>query len=249
MQTGDFKGKVALVTGSSRGIGKAVALDLAKKGALVALNYAGNEEAARNALSEILKESPRSALYKADVSSMEQVQGMIRQVREDMGKLDILVNNAAITRDKLLVMMPEEDWDRVLEVNLKGAYNCTKTALRPMIQQKWGRIINMTSLSGIFGRSGQANYAASKGGIISFTKALCKEVARFNITVNAVCPGLIDTELTRRMPKAGQEDLLRFIPMEKFGQPEDVAEAVSFLASERARYITGQVLGVDGGMP
>lgn len=248
MQILEFQGKVALVTGSSRGIGKAVALDLARKGARVALNYAKNDEAARGALAEVLKENPGCALHKADVSSLEQVQEMIRQVLEEMGHLDIIVNNAAITRDKLLVMMPEEDWDRVLDVNLKGVYNCSKVVLRPMIHQKWGRIINMTSLSAIIGRGGQANYAASKGGIIGFTKSLCKEVARFNITVNAVCPGVIDTELTRRMPKARQEELLKAIPMEAFGQPEDVAEAVSFLASERARYITGQVLCVDGGL-
>lgn len=248
MQALEFQGKVALVTGSSRGIGKAVALDLARKGAQVALNYASNDEAAQNALSEVLRESPGSRIYKADISSMEQVHDMIMHLREEMGRLDIIVNNAAITRDKLLVMMPEEDWDRVLEVNLKGVYNCTKLALRPMIQQKWGRIINMTSLSAVIGRSGQANYAASKGGIIGFTKSLCKEVARFNITVNAVCPGIIDTEMTRGVPKARQEEFLRAIPMGKFGEPQDVAEAVSFLASERARYITGQVICVDGGL-
>jgi 3-oxoacyl-[acyl-carrier protein] reductase len=248
LQVLEFEGKVALVTGSSRGIGKAVALDMARKGARIVLNYASNDEAAQSALSEVLRESPGSRMYKADISSMEQVHDMIRHIREDMGRVDIIVNNAAITRDKPLAMMPEEDWDRVLEVNLKGVYNCTKCALRPMIQQKWGRIINMTSLSAILGRSGQANYAASKGGIIGFTKSLCKEVARFNITVNAVCPGLIDTEMIRRMPKERQEEFLRAIPMAKFGEPQDVAEAVSFLASERARYITGQVLCVDGGL-
>ncbi|MBW2148316.1 MAG: 3-oxoacyl-[acyl-carrier-protein] reductase [Deltaproteobacteria bacterium] len=244
----EFQGKVALVTGSSRGIGKAVALDLARKGARVALNYATNDEAARDTLTELRRQSPGSGLFKADVSSLEQVQEMIRQVTEQMGRIDIMVNNAAITRDKLLAMMPEKDWDAVVNVNLKGVYNCAKVVLRPMIQQRWGRIVNMTSLSAILGLGGQANYAASKGGIIGFTKSLCKEVARFNITVNAVCPGIIDTDMTRRMPKAKLENFLKFIPMEKFGQPEDVAEAVSFLTSERARYITGQVLCVDGGL-
>jgi len=248
MQMLEFQGKVALVTGSSRGIGKAVALDLARKGARVALNYATNDEAARDTLTELRRQSPGSGLFKADVSSLEQVQEMIRQVTEQMGRIDIMVNNAAITRDKLLAMMPEKDWDAVVNVNLKGVYNCAKVVLRPMIQQRWGRIVNMTSLSAILGLGGQANYAASKGGIIGFTKSLCKEVARFNITVNAVCPGIIDTDMTRRMPKAKLENFLKFIPMEKFGQPEDVAEAVSFLTSERARYITGQVLCVDGGL-
>lgn len=244
----DFTGKTVLVTGGSRGIGRAASIFFAERGAAVAINFSSNEAAAKEARERVVSAGARCEIYRADVADLGSVQEMVKQIVKDFGRIDILVNSAGITRDKPLLMMSEGDWDAVLNVNLKGVYNCTKVALKPMVKNKWGRVISITSPSAILGRRGQTNYAASKGGIISFTKSLAKEVARFNITVNAVSPGVIETDMTGAMPDKAREELLAAIPMERFGRPEDIAWAIGFLASPRSGYITGQVLPVDGGL-
>jgi 3-oxoacyl-[acyl-carrier protein] reductase len=241
-------GKVALVTGASRGIGRAIALKLAGQGADIAVNYAGNTAAAEKVAEEIRALGRRVMLCQCSVADAAACQDMVKAVVKEMGRLDILVNNAGITRDGLLMRMKEEDWDAVLTTNLKGVFNCTKAVLRTMMKQKSGRIVNMASVVGEMGNAGQANYAAAKAGVIGFTKATAKEVASRGITVNAVAPGFIATDMTKVLDETVQNQMLMAIPLGRQGQPEDVANAVSFLASEEAAYITGQVLNVDGGM-
>lgn len=240
--------RVAVVTGASRGIGKAIALELARRGAKVVINYLKNEQAAAEVLEEIRKMGGEATTYQADVSQSDQSQGLIKNSVEQYGKIDILVNNAGITRDTLIMMMSEEDWDIVQAINLKGTFNCSKAAVRYMMRQKYGRIINITSVSGQIGNAGQCNYSASKAGQIGFTKALAREVASRNITVNAIAAGYIETDIWENVPQEMKEAFLQLIPLGRKGQPEEVAYAVAFLASDQAAYITGQILGVDGGM-
>ena len=241
-------GKVALVTGGSRGIGRAIALKLAENGADVAINYAGNTAAAEEVKAAIEQMGRKALLIQCSVADTDGVQAMVNQVVKDLGRLDILVNNAGITRDGLLMRMKEADWDDVMNTNLKGVYNCSKAVMRTMMKQKSGRIVNMASVVGEMGNAGQANYAAAKAGVIGFTKSLAKEVASRGITVNAIAPGFIATDMTRVLSDDQKAEMARTIPLGRAGQPEDVANAVLFLASEGAAYITGQVLNVDGGM-
>lgn len=241
-------GKVALVTGGSRGIGRAVALKLAENGADVAINYAGNTAAAEEVKAAIEKLGRKAMLVQGSVADTDGVQAIVNQVVKELGRLDILVNNAGITRDGLLMRMKEADWDAVLETNLKGVFNCSKAVMRTMMKQKSGRIVNMASVVGEMGNAGQANYAAAKAGVIGFTKSLAKEVASRGITVNAVAPGFIATDMTKVLTDDQKAEMAKTIPLGRAGQPEDVANAVLFLVSDEAAYITGQVLNVDGGM-
>ncbi|WP_337603495.1 3-oxoacyl-[acyl-carrier-protein] reductase [Acidaminococcus timonensis] len=241
-------GKVALVTGGSRGIGRAVALKLAENGADVAINYAGNTAAAEEVKAAIEKLGRKAMLVQGSVADTDGVQSLVNQVVKELGRLDILINNAGITRDGLLMRMKEADWDAVLETNLKGVFNCSKAVMRTMMKQKSGRIVNMASVVGEMGNAGQANYAAAKAGVIGFTKSLAKEVASRGITVNAVAPGFIATDMTKVLTDDQKAEMARSIPLGRAGQPEDVANAVLFLVSDEAAYITGQVLNVDGGM-
>ena len=243
-----LEGKIALVTGSSRGIGEVIALRLARDGAKVAVNYHTGTEAASKVVESILATGGDSFAVGADVSQEDQVESMLEQVAQRWGKLDILVNNAGITRDKLLLRMGSKEWDDVINVNLRGAYLCTKLALPHMMRQRYGRIVNMSSVVGLTGNPGQVNYAASKAGLIGLTKAAAREVASRNITVNAVAPGYITTAMVNKLSEEARQAVLARIPMARFGTPEDVAEAVGFLCSEGAGYITGQVIGIDGGL-
>jgi 3-oxoacyl-[acyl-carrier protein] reductase len=240
--------KVALVTGSGRGIGRAIALRLAEAGANIVVNDIGDAGPVEAVVREIKAMGRQALPVLADVSSASDVERLVAEAISAYGRIDILVNNAGITRDQLLLRMSEEDWDRVLAVDLKSVFLCTKAVLKHMVKQRWGRIISLASISGIVGNPGQANYAAAKAGIIGFTRSIAKEVASRGITVNAVAPGFIDTEMTQRLKEEWKEALKKQIPVGYLGSPRDVAEAVAFLASEEARYITGQVLGVDGGM-
>ena len=239
---------VAVVTGASRGIGRAIALELAGWGNLVVINYNGSAEKAEEVKKEIEQAGGEAVLMQCDVSRYADCEAFIKQIIREYGRLDILVNNAGITRDGLTMQMKEEDFDRVLEVNLKGTFHTIRFAARQMIKQKHGRIINMASVVGIHGNGGQANYSASKAGIIGLTKSVAQELAPRGITVNAVAPGFIETEMTGALPEAVQEHAKQSIPLGRFGKTEDVAAAVGFLASEAASYLTGQVLCVDGGM-
>ena len=243
-----IEGKVAFVTGASRGIGRAIALTLAEAGADVAVNYAGNAAAAEEVAAEIRKMGRRALILQGDVSQTEAAALMLDAVIAEFGRCDILVNNAGITRDGLLMRMKEEDWDAVLNTNLKGVFNCTKAALKYMMKQRAGKIVNIASVVGIMGNAGQANYAAAKAGCIGFTKSVAKEVASRGITVNAVAPGLIATDMTSVLPDKVIEEMAAGIPLKRAGQPVDVAKAVLFLVSDDAAYITGQTLNVDGGM-
>ena len=244
----DLTGRNALVTGGSRGIGRAVCLELARRGANVAVNYAGNARAAEETAAACRELGVQAYAVQADVSDSAAAGAMVKAVIERFGRLDILVNNAGITRDKLALQMKNEDLDAVLDTNLKGAFYCMRAAYRPMMKQRYGRIVNLSSVVGLRGNPGQANYAASKAGLIGMSKSIAKELANRNITVNLVAPGFIDTDMTAVLPEAAREALLRSIPMARLGQPEDVARAVAFFAAEDASYITGQVLCVDGGM-
>ena len=240
--------KVAVVTGASRGIGRGVALELAKRGAKVVVNFHSNAAAASEVI-DLIKQAGGDALAaQADVSKLDEAQQLVKTAVEFGGRLDILVNNAGTTRDMLLAMMPESDWDLVITTNLKSAYNCSKAALKPMMRQKYGRIVNMTSVAGLAGNGGQTNYSASKAGLIGFTKSLAKEVGARNITVNAVAPGFVPTDLTRTLPQNLLDEAIKATPLGRMGAVEDVAYAVAFLVSDEAAYITGQVLSVDGGM-
>ena len=241
-------GKVALVTGAGRGIGREIALTLAEYGADVIVNYNGSKEKAEEVVTEIGKMGRKAAAVQCSVADYEACGRMITDILEQFGHIDILVNNAGITRDNLVIKMTEEDFDAVIDTNLKGTFNTIKHMYRPFLKQKAGRIINLSSISGVLGNAGQTNYAASKAGVIGLTKSVAKELASRNITVNAVAPGFIDTDMTQVMTETAKEDLLQQIPMKRVGTPRDVAEAVAFLASDKAAYITGQVISVDGGM-
>jgi 3-oxoacyl-[acyl-carrier protein] reductase len=244
----NLKDKVALVTGASRGIGRAIAMTLAGAGALVVVNYKSNTAAADDVVSVIAAAEGRAAAIQADISEPVEVERLFKEMLDRYGKVDILVNNAGITRDTLLLRMKEEDFDAVLQTNLRGVYLCTKAVLRPMTKARSGRIVNITSVVGLMGNAGQANYAAAKAGIIGFTKAAAREMASRNITVNAVAPGYIETELTGVLSETVRQAILENVPLGRLGQPQDVANLVCFLASDAAGYITGQTLTVDGGM-
>jgi 3-oxoacyl-[acyl-carrier protein] reductase len=240
--------KVALVTGGSRGIGRAIALDLAKNGASVAVNFAGSEAKANEVVDEIKANGGNAFAIKADVSNGDEVQQMIKEVISQFGKLDILVNNAGITRDNLLMRMKDTEWDDVINTNLKGVFLCTKGVTRQMMKQRSGRIINIASVVGVSGNAGQANYVAAKAGVIGLTKTTAKELASRNITVNAVAPGFITTDMTDELPEDVKTEMLKQIPLAKLGEPSDIANIVTFLASEKSKYITGQTVHVNGGM-
>jgi 3-oxoacyl-[acyl-carrier protein] reductase len=243
-----LKDKVALVTGASRGIGRAVALELASRGAFVIVNYSRSENAAKEVLSMIENSGGKGEIRHFDVADFSRVQDEISKIGEELGGLHILVNNAGITKDGLLLRMKEEDWDEVISVDLKGVFNCTKAAARIMMKQRYGRIINITSVVGEMGNPGQTNYSAAKAGIIGFTKATAKELGSRGITVNAVSPGFIETDITSGLPQNMKEKYLEAIPLGRFGTPTDVAKVVAFLASDDASYITGEVVKVNGGL-
>jgi 3-oxoacyl-[acyl-carrier protein] reductase len=243
-----LEGKVALVTGSSRGIGRAIALAMAKEGCQVAVNYLGSEDKANSLCDEIGQLGGKAIPFRADVSQWDEAKNMVDGVLSSFGKVDILVNNAGITKDNLLLRMSQDDWEEVIRINLSGVYNCTKLLLKPMIKERQGRIINITSVSGITGNPGQSNYAAAKAGLIGFTKSVAKEVASRNILVNGIAPGFIATDMTETLVQADQEKLLSAIPLGRLGSPEDIANVAVFLASEKAGYITGQIITVDGGL-
>lgn len=241
-------GKIAVVTGASRGIGRAIALELASRGAFVVVNYNGSKDRAEEVKKEIEAAGGKAEVYQCNVSDFEKCQEFIQDVIKTYGRLDILVNNAGITRDGLLMKMSEEDFDKVIETNLKGTFNTIRFASRQMLKQRSGRIINMSSVVGIAGNAGQANYASSKAGVIGLTKAVARELASRGITVNAIAPGFIETEMTAVLSDAVKEASVAQIPLGRFGKPEDIATTAAFLASDDAGYITGQVIQVDGGM-
>jgi 3-oxoacyl-[acyl-carrier protein] reductase len=240
--------RVALVTGGSRGIGRAIAQSLATTGATVIVNYRGNQAAADETVASIESAGGKAVAIQADVANGEDVERLFKEVSERFGRIDILVNNAGITRDTLMLRMKDDDWDAVMDTNLRGLFLCTRAALRPMTRARWGRIINITSVVGLMGNAGQANYAAAKAGIIGFSKSVAREIGSRSITVNAVAPGFIDTELTAVLGPDTREALIKQIPLGRLGTPEDVASLVTFLASEQAAYITGQTFNTDGGM-
>jgi 3-oxoacyl-[acyl-carrier protein] reductase len=244
-----LEGKVALVTGSSRGIGRAIATELAVRGAKVVINYHSNPQAAEEVVKAIVEQGGSAVAVQADVSDFDAAQMLIKATIDNFGQIDILVNNAGTTEDTLLMMMKEEQWDSVIDTNLKSVFNCCKAAARPMVRRKQGgRIINISSVSGLVGQAGQTNYAASKAGIIGFTKSLAKELGSRNITVNAVAPGFVLTDLTADLSEDLVEQTLAFIPLGRWGELEEIAHVVAFLASDQSSYITGQVIAVDGGI-
>lgn len=244
----DLNGKVALITGGSRGIGKAIAIKLASYKANIVINYTSNKEHALKVKEEIESYGVKSIVIKCDVSKSDEVNNMIEEVVKEFGQIDILVNNAGITRDGLLMRMKEEDFDSVIDINLKGVFNCTKSATKYMMKKRYGKIINISSVVGLIGNAGQANYCASKAGVIGLTKSSARELASRNINVNAIAPGFIDTDMTSVLNENLKETMLKNIPQNRFGSPEDVANLVLFLASDMSSYITGQIINVDGGM-
>jgi 3-oxoacyl-[acyl-carrier protein] reductase len=244
-----LENRVALVTGGSQGIGRAIALALAREGAKVGINfYPGEEEKAKRVAAEIERMGGKAFAVPADVTDRSAVREMVEVLSEHLGSIDILVNNAGITRDSLLLRMKDEDWDQVIATNLTGVFNCTRAVLRTMVKKRWGRIINIASVVGLIGNPGQCNYGAAKAGIVGFTKCLAREVGGRGITVNAVAPGFIETEMTAKLSREAKEAFLQRIPLGRPGKPEDVAGVVVFLASSAADYVTGQVIHVDGGM-
>ena len=243
-----LEGKAALVTGASRGIGRAIAIELAKEGANVAVNFAGSEAKAHAVVDEIKALGVQAFAVQGDVANPDDVQRIVKETADQFGSIDILVNNAGITRDNLLMRMKEEEWDAVINTNLKGVFLCTKAVTRPMMKQRNGRIINISSIVGVSGNPGQANYVAAKAGVIGLTKTAAKELASRGITVNAVAPGFITTDMTDQLNEDLKAEMLKQIPLGKLGNPEDIAKTVVFLASDDSAYITGQTLHVDGGM-
>lgn len=240
--------KVAIVTGSSRGIGRTIAKELALRGAAVVVNYLKSAEAAEQVAKEITASGGKVAVFQADVSNFKSAQDLIKFSVDTFDGLHILVNNAGITRDKLIMMMSEEDWDIVQDTNLKSTFNCSKSAVRHMMRKRYGRIINITSIAGQMGNPGQTNYSASKAGQIGFTKALAREVGSRNITVNAIAAGYVETEIWEGVPEEAKDSILSMVPLGRKGETQEIADAVAFIASDQAAYITGQVLGVDGGI-
>lgn len=243
-----LEGRVALVTGASRGLGRAIAIELASRGAAVVVNYNQSARSAEEVVDQIRANSGKAIPVRADVSIYSEAQDLVKTSIDSFGGLDILVNNAGITRDNLIMMMSENEWDTVLSVNLKSTFNCSKIAVRHMMRKRYGRIINITSVAGQMGNAGQTNYAASKAGQIGFTKALAREVASRNITVNAIAAGYIETDIWANVTEEARSAILALIPLGRKGDPEEIAYGVAFLASEQASYITGQVLAIDGGM-
>jgi 3-oxoacyl-[acyl-carrier protein] reductase len=240
--------RVAIVTGGGRGIGRAIALKLAEVGATLVINDVGDSKPAESVAEEIRTIGRESLVVLADVSQSAEVASLVDNTVEKYGKVDILVNNAGITRDQLIMRMSDDDWDKVLGINLKGVFLCSKAVLRPMMRQRWGRIISISSIVGLIGNAGQANYASAKAGIIGLTRTIAKEVASRGITANAIAPGFIDTAMTQQLPEERKQELMNQVPLGYLGTPRDIAEVVAFLASEEARYITGQVITVDGGI-
>jgi 3-oxoacyl-[acyl-carrier protein] reductase len=243
-----LQGKTAVVTGGSRGIGRAICVELARLGANVVVNYSGSEDRAREVVAEIESLGVKGLAVQANVSDVEQVDLLMKQSLEAFGSIDILVNNAGITRDNLLIRMKEAEWDDVIDTNLKGVFLCTKAVSRQMMKQRSGRIVNISSIVGVSGNAGQANYVAAKAGVIGLTKTVAQELASRNVLVNAIAPGFITTEMTDALPEDIKAAMLKQIPLAKLGQPEDVAKTVAFFASDAANYITGQVIHVDGGL-
>jgi 3-oxoacyl-[acyl-carrier protein] reductase len=244
----NLEGKVALVTGASRGIGREIALELARSGANVAVNFSGSEAKANEVVDEIKKIGKDAFAIKCDVSNSEEVATMVKETIDRFGKLEILVNNAGITRDNLLMRMKEDEWDDVININLKGVFLCTKAVTRQMMKQRIGRIINIASIVGAMGNAGQANYVAAKAGIIGLTKTTAKELASRNITVNAIAPGFITTDMTDQLPEDVKAEMMKQIPLARLGEPKDIAKMTAFLASDDGSYITGQTLHINGGM-
>jgi 3-oxoacyl-[acyl-carrier protein] reductase len=244
----DLTGRAALITGSSRGIGRAIALQLARQGASIAVNYLRNEDAAKDVQATIRSYEGQAVLLQGDVSDPEQAERVVDMAQDAFGRLDILVNNAGFNRDTLILRMSVQDWDEVMATNLRAVFLCTKAALRHMLKQRWGRIVNIGSVSGIAGNAGQANYAAAKAGLIGFTKAVAREMGSRSITANVVAPGLVLTELTEHIPQQVIDMAMDRVFVGRVGRPEDIAACVAFLASEEASYISGQVIPVDGGL-